>query len=380
MAVAMEALSRANGAFALDLYRALSKESPGASLIVSPLSISTALAMVYMGARTRTHTEMGKVMRFDQVPDVHSHLQTLMGKVTTPSSSHVLNLANRLFGEKTFGFSPEFLSGIQKNYLAELQGMDFLQASEEARQTINQWVKEKTENKIEELLKSGVLSTMTRLVLVNAVYFKGSWMHRFQKEQTQEMPFKINHAETRPVQMMCQTKKLPYGWVDDLEMQVLELPYTQRELSMFILLPPANKTLTKLENKLTIENLLEWTDPANLDDGSDVVLHLPRFKLETSLSLGDTLSGLGMGSLFDEGTADLSGMSANGGLSISALAHSAVCDVTEEGTEAAAATAAMASFCMLREEHFMADHPFLFLIMHNPTRSILFLGRYCGPQ
>lgn len=138
--------------------------------------------------------------------------------------------------------------------------------------------------------------------------------------------------------------------------------------------------LLKLENKLSIKKLLEWTDPANLDDGSDVILQLPRFKLETSASLGDTLSKLGMASLFNEATADLSGMSPDGGLSISALAHSAVCDVNEEGTEAAAATAAIASFCMLQEEHFIADHPFLFLIMHNPTRSILFLGRYCGPQ
>ena len=111
-----------------------------------------------------------------------------------------------------------------------------------------------------------------------------------------------------------------------------------------------------------------------------MVLHLPRFKLETSVSLGDTMSGLGMGSLFDAASADLTGMSGDGGLFISTLAHSAVCDVTEEGTEAAAATAGVASFCMIQEEHFKADHPFLFLIMHNPTRSILFLGRYCGPE
>ncbi|KAL2089381.1 hypothetical protein ACEWY4_014069 [Coilia grayii] len=376
-------LSGANGQFALDLYRALCKESEGprlTSLVISPLSISTALAMVYLGARNNTEAEMGKVMRFSQVSDVHAHFNALMEKITAPSSSHTLNLANRLFGEKSSSFSQEFLGEIQKNYLADLQAMDFLQASEEARVQINQWVKEKTEDKIKELLKAGVLTHMTRLVLVNAVYFKGSWMHRFREENTKEMPFKITRTETRLVQMMHQVRKLPFGYVPEHELQVLELPYTDKQLSMFIILPPEETSLGKVMSKLTIAKLLEWTDPANLDDGSDVVLHLPRFKLETSASLAGTLTVLGMGSLFDAGSADLSGMSGDGGLFISTLAHSAVCDVNEEGTEAAAATAAIASFCMMREEHFTADHPFLFLIMHNPTRSILFLGRYCGPQ
>lgn len=375
----MELLSRANGAFALDLYQALGKEmGEVGNLLISPLSISTALAMVYLGARQGTLQEMGKVMRFDNVADVHSHLQVLMGKLSSPSPSHTLNLANRLFGEKTFDFIETFLQDSEKHYQSELQKMDFINASEEARRTINQWVKDKTEKMIPELLKSGVLSNLTRLVLVNAVYFKGSWMHRFTESRTKQMPFHINATESRPVQMMSQTKKLPYGFVPELDLQVLELPYTQRELSMFVLLPP-QQALAKLESQLTVEKLLEWTDPSYLDDGVDIVLSLPRFKVETSVSLGDTLSKMGMSSLFEEGVANLSGMAEGGGLFISTLAHSAVCDVTEEGTEAAAATAAIATFCMLQEEHFQADHPFLFLIMHNPTRSILFLGRYCGP-
>lgn len=375
-------LSHANGEFALDVFRALCKESEGprpSSLIISPLSISTALAMVYLGARNKTQEEMGKVLKFGQVSDVHSHFNSLMEKITAPSS-YTLNLANRLFGQQSFNFSQEFLGEVQKKYLADLQAMDFVSATEAARGTINTWVEDKTENKIKELLKAGVLTPMTRLVLVNAVYFKGNWMHRFKPENTKEKPFKITKTETRPVQMMHQVEKLPFGWVEEHDLQVVELPYTDPQLSMIILLPPEGTGLGKVMSKLTISKLLEWTDPSNLDDGSDVHLHLPRFKLESSASLAGTLTVLGMGSLFDCSSADLTGISADGGLSLSALAHSAVCEVNEEGTEAAAATAAIASFCMIREEHVNADHPFLFLIMHKPTRSILFLGSYCGPQ
>ncbi|XP_063056422.1 leukocyte elastase inhibitor-like [Engraulis encrasicolus] len=415
-------LSHANGEFALDVFRALCKESEGprpSSLIISPLSISTALAMVYLGARNKTQEEMGKVLKFGQVSDVHSHFNSLMEKITAPSS-YTLNLANRLFGQQSFNFSQEFLGEVQKKYLADLQAMDFVSATEAARGTINTWVEDKTENKIKELLKAGVLTPMTRLVLVNAVYFKGNWMHRFKPENTKEKPFKITKTETRPVQMMHQKQKLPHNWVREPNLQVVELPYTDPQLSMAILLPPEDTldTITSLAeelniffarfevqppdtaihntpgysshslvleeqqvmSKLTISKLLEWTDPSNLRR-QNVHLHLPRFKLESSASLAGTLTVLGMGSLFDCSSADLTGISVDRGLSLSALAHGVVCEVNEVGTEAAAATV---DICMTvsidRTLIFMADHPFLFLIMHKPTRSILFLGSYCGPE
>ncbi|XP_063056420.1 leukocyte elastase inhibitor-like [Engraulis encrasicolus] len=380
-------LSHANGEFALDVFRALCKESEGprpSSLIISPLSISTALAMVYLGARNKTQEEMGKVLRFAQVSDVHSHFNALTKKITPPASSltYTLNLANRLFGEQTFNFSQEFLREVQKKYFADLQAVDFVSASEKARLTINTWVENNTNNKIKELLKAGVLTPMTRLVLVNTVYFKGNWKHRFEPENTKEMPFKITKTESRPVQMMYRKVPVLHDRVEenDMVMQVVELPYTDPQLSMVILLPPEG-TLDTVMSQLTISKLLEWTDPSKLRR-QNVHVYLPRFKMESSFSLKDTLTALGMGSLFDCDDADLTGISGDGGLFLSAVEHNAWCEVNEEGTEAAAATSDRNMERCLKppEPLFKADHPFLFLIKYQPTRSILFLGRYCGPQ
>ncbi|XP_063056421.1 leukocyte elastase inhibitor-like [Engraulis encrasicolus] len=407
-------LSQANGEFALDVFRALCQDSEGplpSSLVFSPLSISTALAMVYLGARNKTQEEMEKVLRFAQVSDVHSHFNALTKKITPPASSlctrklasrlsglsfctrkqsnrpsaprtYTLNLANRLFGEQTFNFSQEFLGEVQKKYLADLQAMDFVSATEAARGTINTWVENNTNNKIMEPLKAGVLTSMTRLVLVNTVYFKGNWMHRFKPENTKEKPFKITKTESRPVQMMYRKVPVLHDRVEenDMVMQVVELPYTDPQLSMVILLPPEG-TLDTVMSKLTISKLLEWTDPSKLQR-ENVHVYLPRFKMESSFSLKDTLTALGMGSLFDCDDADLTGISGDGGLFLSAVEHNAWCEVNEEGTEAAAATSDRNMERCLKppDPLFMAEHPFLFLIMHKPTRSILFLGRYCGPQ
>lgn len=380
----MEGVSRANSLFALDLYRALSASSAEGNIFFSPLSISAALSMVYLGARGDTAGEMEKVLSFSSVSDVHSHFESLISSINSPSASYILRLANRLYGEKTFSFLPEYLSSSLNLYHADLQAVDFIGASEQSRQLINKWVEEQTENKIRDLLKPGMVTGMTRLALVNAIYFKGNWLQRFNAQDTKEMPFKINQKENRPVQMMYQKKKFPFNYIYDHRVQVLELPYVKEELSMLILLPEETQDgsdpLLKLESELTIDKLHEWTNRNNMDTQTDIIVHLPRFKLEIESSLVEVLMGMGMSSVFQEGKADLTGMTGHGGLFLSAVAHKAFVDVNEEGTEAAAATAAIVAFCMLREEHFMADHPFLFYIRHNPTNSILFFGRFRGPS
>ncbi|XP_056337602.1 leukocyte elastase inhibitor [Danio aesculapii] len=380
----MEGVSRANSLFALDLYRALSASSAEGNIFFSPLSISAALSMVYLGARGDTAGEMAKVLSFSSVSDVHSHFETLISSINSPSASYILRLANRLYGEKTFSFLPEYLSSSLKLYHADLQAVDFIGASEQSRQLINKWVEEQTENKIRDLLKPGMVTGMTRLALVNAIYFKGNWLQRFKAQDTKEMPFKINQKEKRPVQMMYQKKKFPFNYIYDHRLQVLELPYVKEELSMLILLPEESQDgsdpLLKLESELTIDKLHEWTNRSNMDTHTDIIVHLPKFKLEIESSLVEILMGMGMSSVFQEGKADLTGMTGHGGLFLSAVAHKAFVDVNEEGTEAAAATAAVAVLCMFGEEHFMADHPFLFYIRHNPTNSILFFGRFRGPS
>uniref|UniRef100_A0A4W6FC91 Serpin peptidase inhibitor, clade B (ovalbumin), member 1 n=1 Tax=Lates calcarifer TaxID=8187 RepID=A0A4W6FC91_LATCA len=397
----MSVLSNTN--FALELFRTLSQANPSGNIFVSPLSISSALAMVYLGARGDTAAQMAQVnharppspgirsfhlqhstqaLSFSSGEGVHADFETLNADINSPSASYILKIANRLYGENTANFLPQFLTATQKYYQADLKAVDFMGAPEACREEINSWVEQQTENKIKDLLKPGTVSAMTRLALVNAIYFKGNWMSRFDVANTKEMPFKV--SKTRKVQMMYQMKKLPYNYIPEHGLQILELPYVDDELSMFILLPEestdGSDPLLKLENELTLERLDEWTNRENMDVHSEVLVHLPKFKLEEDYELNEPLAKLGMTDVFCTAKADLSGMNGEGGLFLSTVAHKAFVEVNEEGTEAAAATAGMVAFCMLREEHFTADHPFLFFIRHNKTKSILFFGRLSSPQ
>ncbi|XP_024275690.1 leukocyte elastase inhibitor-like isoform X1 [Oncorhynchus tshawytscha] len=380
---AMASISSSNTAFALELYRTLGQTNTG-NVFISPFSISSALAMVYLGAKGDTATQMAKVLSFNLTKDVHTDFQTLNGDINSPSASYILKLANRLYGEKTCNFLTEFLESTHKFYHADMKAVDFLGAAEEARGEINGWVEQQTANKIKDLLKPGTVSAMTRLALVNAIYFKGNWLNRFDQKDTKEMPFKLNQNESKPVQMMHQMKKFPFNYVPDYNLQIVELPYVDEELSMFVLLPEeatdGSDPLVKLERELTIEKLDEWTSRDNMDTGTEVIVHLPKFKLELDYELNEPLTQLGMKDVFEGGRADLSGMNGEGGLFLSTVAHKAFVEVNEEGTEAAAATAGIVAFCMIREEHFTADHPFLFFIRHNKSKSILFLGRLSSPQ
>lgn len=379
----MEQLSSANSLFALELFHTLSESSPTGNIFFSPFSISSALAMVFLGTKGSTAAQLSKTFHFDSVEDVHSRFQSLNAEVSKHGASHTLKLANRLYGEKTYNFLPEFLTSTQKMYGADLAPVDFQHASEDARKEINQWVKGQTEGKIPELLAVGVVDSMTKLVLVNAIYFKGMWEEKFMKQDTTDAPFRLNKKNTKSVKMMYQKKKFFFGYISDLKCKVLEMPYQGGELSMVILLPEdiedESTGLKKIEEQITLEKLREWTKRENLEN-IDVHVKLPRFKIEESYILNSNLGRLGLQDLFNSSKADLSGMSGSRDLFISKIVHKAFVEVNEEGTEAAAATAGIATFCMLLpEEEFTADHPFIFFIRHNPTANVLFLGRVCSP-
>lgn len=378
----MSAVSNSNTAFALELFRTLSQTNPAGNIFISPLSISSALAMVYLGAKGDTAAQMAQALSFSSGEGVHADFQKLNADINSPSASYILKLANRLYGENTAHFLPDFLEATQKYYQADLKTVDFIGAPEACRAEINGWVEQQTENKIKDLLKPGTVNADTRLALVNAVYFKGNWKNPFKEANTKEMPFKIKQNETVPVQMMHQRKKLPYNYIADHDLQILELPYVGEELSMFILLPKeSSDPLLKLEKELTQERLNEWTDGKNMSSHSEVVLHLPKFKLEEDYELNDPLVKLGMKDVFCAGRADLSGMNGEAGLFLSTVVHKAFVEVNEQGTEAAAATGVMlVGCCYIPDTHFTADHPFLFFIRHNKTKSILFFGRFSSPQ
>ncbi|EPQ11382.1 Leukocyte elastase inhibitor [Myotis brandtii] len=380
----MEQLSLANTRFAVDLFRTLKDNNPSGNIFISPMSISSALAMVFLGARGTTEAQMSKTLHFDAVKEIHSSFQSLNADINKRGAPYILKLANRLYGEKTYEFLPEFLASTQEMYGAELASVDFQRASEDARKVINEWVKGQTEGKIPELLAAGNVNNMTKLVLVNAIYFKGNWQEKFSKTATTDTPFRLNKKDTKTVKMMYQKSKFPFGYIEDLKCRVLELPYQGRDLSMVILLPDDIEDeatgLRKIEEQLTLEKLHEWTKPENLRS-IKVNVYLPRFKLEESYNLNSHLVSLGIEDLFNS-KADLSGMSRARDLFISEIIHKSFVEVNEEGTEAAAATAVIGFGCSLMPEtveNFVADHPFIFFIRHNPSTNILFLGRLSSP-
>ncbi|NXJ42030.1 ILEU inhibitor, partial [Ciconia maguari] len=391
----MENLRNANSRFALDLLRRFNETNPTGNVFFSPVSVSAALAMVLLGARGNTEAQVLKVilaaasslllfqtLHFDKVQHIHSRFQTLTMDINRNNTPYVLRLANRLFGEKSYSFLPDFLTNTQKLHGADLATVDFLQACDEARKEINQWVEEKTEGKIPNLLSEGSVDSMTRLILVNAIYFKGNWAEKFKEANTTDMPFRLNKNERKTVKMMYQKNKFRFGYIPEVKVRVLELPYDGRELSMIVLLPDDieddSTGLQKLEKQLTLEKLQEWTRPEHLYS-TDVHVRLPKFRLEESYDLKSDLAAMGLLDVFDSGKADLSGMSGARDLFLSKIVHKAFVEVNEEGTEAAAATAGIAMLCMVMEEDFNADHPFLFFIRHNSTKSILFFGRYTSP-
>uniref|UniRef100_A0A8C8VR18 Serpin B6 n=1 Tax=Pelusios castaneus TaxID=367368 RepID=A0A8C8VR18_9SAUR len=379
----MANLSEANTTFALKLFKKLSEKAKTENIFYSPLSISSALSMVFLGAEGNTAAQMAKVLSFNKDEDIHNEYSSLLSEINKPGTNYLLRVANRLYGEKMFKLITKFTESCQKFYQAELEQLDFSGAAEDSRKHINAWVEAKTEGKIQDLLAQGVVDETTRLVLVNAIYFKGNWATQFNKDHTTKRQFKINKNETKPVQMMFKKAEFNMTYAGDFQTKILELPYVDNEISMIVLLPDEiqdNSTgLEQLERELTYEKLIDLINPEMMDI-TEMEVSLPRFKLEQAYDLKSVLSSMGMTDVFDSGKVDLSGMSANNDLVLSKVVHKSFVEVNEEGTEAAAATAAVANFrCAMIVPRFTADHPFLFLIRHNKTGSILFYGRFCSP-
>ncbi|XP_039242480.1 serpin B6-like [Pipra filicauda] len=381
----MASLCAANTTFALDLLRKLCEKKSGQNLFFSPFSISSALFMILLGSKGNTEAQITKVglLSLNKAEDAHNGYQSLLSEINDPNTKYILRTANRLYGEKTFEFLPSFLESSQKSYHAGLEPTDFMNAWEDSRKQINGWVEERTEGKIQNLLAEGVLDSLTRLVLVNAIYFKGNWEKQFNKVGTAERPFQINKNETKPVQMMFKTDIFNMTYIGDLQTKILELPYVGNELSMIILLPDAiqdgSTGLERLERELTYEKLIDWISPEMMKS-TKVRVSLPRFKLEEDYDLKPILSRMGMPDAFDLGKADFSGMSSGSELVLSEVVHKSFVEVNEEGTEAAAATAyRIVGGSPMIIPDFTADHPFLFFIRHNKSSSILFCGRFCSP-
>ncbi|XP_070841604.1 leukocyte elastase inhibitor-like isoform X1 [Chaetodon trifascialis] len=409
-------LCKANTTFSLALFRKLSDDDKTANIFYSPFSISSALAMVMLGSGGNTATQMSEVLCFTEAEkprhgaemqlqqqvqstlplhllkclktrecqdDVHVSFSQLLSELNKPDAPYALSVANRLYGEQSYQFVEDFLGDTKKHYSAELEPVDFVTSPEVARLNINNWVEKQTQGKIKDVLTQGVVDSMTRLVLVNAIYFKGSWNKRFQESSTSDAQFRVNQNESKPVKMMHQKSKFPLTYIPEANCQILEMPYKGNDLSMLILLPnqieDSTTGLEKLEQMLTYDNFVEWTRPDMMNE-IEVQVGLPRFKMEEKYDMKNVLMSMGMVDAFDLAMSDFSGMSPANDLVLSKVVHKAFVEVNEEGTEAAAATAAVMMLrCAFRPATFVADHPFLFFIRHNPSMSILFAGRYCSP-
>jgi serpin B len=372
------AVVEGSNAFAVDLYAQLRKQS--GNLFFSPESISTAFAMAYAGASGTTAAQMAATLHFTLPPDkLHPAMGALLAGLNGPHAGYQLRVADALWAEKDFTFLDGFLKLTRSDYDAGFNRLDFKGAAEASRATINQWVEEKTDDKIKNLLPPGSVTPATRLVLTNAIYFKGDWQSQFAKAQTKDEDFHLSATQSVKAPLMHLTSKL--GYFNGGTFQAVEIPYKTGELSMILLLPNDAGGLPALEQSLTGANAKQWL--SQLRPGFNVVLTMPKFKMTQQFQLGGTLSAMGMATAFDRSAADFSGMTGNRDLWISAAIHKAYIDVNEEGTEAAAATAiGMRSMAMARPQPpivFRADHPFLFLIRDNHSGAILFMGRVVDP-
>ena len=365
-----------NTAFALDLYGKL--RSQEGNLFFSPYSISTALAMTYGGARGETEKQMAHALHFDLPQDrLHSAFTALEENLNAIQQKGQVKLAvaNSLWPQKGYPFSPDYLDLCQKHYGTSITPVDYRGETEAARKTINDWVGQKTNQKIKELLKRGILNGLTRLVLANAIYFKGNWASQFNRRSTTDQPFHVSATKTVKASLMEKEDRFRYAETPDL--QVLELPYAGDDLSMIVLLPDKVDGLGDLEDKLTPQNLTAWTANLRMQE-VQVRVFLPKFKTTSEFSLAETLATLAMRDAFDAWRADFSGMDGKRDLFVSAVVHKAFVEVNEEGTEAAATTGISIQAWGI-EPIFRADHPFLFLIQDNRTGAILFLGRVLDP-
>ncbi|XP_031696494.1 antithrombin-III-like [Anarrhichthys ocellatus] len=380
-------LSKANSRFALSLYKQLAlSKAPEANIFMSPISISTAFAMTKLGACNQTLQQIMEVFEFDSIKEktsdqVHFFFAKLNCRLYRKKDETTeLISANRLFGDKSLVFNETYQNISETVYGAKLMPLNFKENPEKARVTINNWISNKTENLIQDTLPVGALDSNTILVLVNTIYFKGQWKNKFNKYNAYVSDFHVSGSRSCSVNMMYQETRFRYRYYPNDQVQLLEMPYRGDDITMVIILPSKDTTLSKVEESLDLNKLTSWLDEMT---ETSVAVHVPRFRLEDSFNLKEKLQDMGLTDLFSSERASLPGMLEDGseGLHISDAFHKAFLEVNEEGSEAAAATAVVAvgRSLNLNREVFQADRPFLLLIRESTINALLFTARVADP-
>lgn len=382
----------ANNQFAFDLYSELDKAENG-NLFYSPYSISAALAMTYEGAKGQTADEIKSVFYFPENNLLRPNFAAIYNNLNEKNNAYELRTGNALWAQQDYQFLKEYTTNVEKYYGGKATNLDFIGETEKSRQTINSFIEEQTNNKIKDLIPQKFLSPRTKLVLTNAVYFKGDWEWEFDKGDTRDREFKITPANKVQVPMMnMKPEKANFNYADLEKLQILELPYKGEKISMLVLLPKqgedydfetgemiiSNYTINNIE--LSAEKLNEYKSQMRETELDSILI--PKFEFDTKYFMGDTLSAMGMSTAFSD-DADFSGMDGTRNLQISEVIHQAFVKVDEQGTEAAAATAVVLKFMAaapMQSNNFIADHPFIFIIQEKETGNILFIGRVVDPR
>ena len=376
----LTALVQGDNAFALDLYGSLRSED--GNLAFSPYSISLALGMTYAGARGTTEAQMADVLHYtlpqDRLHPAFNRLDQDLAQEAAPAGDQQplqLKIANAVWAERTFSFLPAYLDLIARQYGAGIEQADFVNNAEAARRDINHWVSQQTNNKIKDLVPEGALDPLTRMVLVNAIYFKADWLNPFDPNDTGDQPFHLLDGTQVQSRQMSGPLSAPYMAGDGF--QAVELPYAGETAAMDIIVPDEGR-FEQFEAGLDaqqFQGIIDALQPTGLQVG------LPKFSYRSSFSLGDRLAALGMPAAFNASQADFSGMTGRRDLYISEVLHQAFVAVDEQGTEAAAATAVgMRATSAMQEPHkLIIDRPFIFVIRDLHSGQILFIGRVLDP-
>ncbi len=365
----------ANNKFALNLYLKICNDPQyeNSNFFFSPFSISSVLAISHEGARGNTADEIQSVFFFpDDNTERRQGFEQLYTDINQGNSTYTLKIANALWAEKTYPFLPDYIHTAQTYYKANATNLDFKNQADNSRVAINTWIEDQTNNMIKDVIQPGEINPSTRLLITNAVYFKGTWVVPFDKNRTKSDYFSAASGNTVSVPMMTtHLYDAIFGYMETDSLQVLELLYatdSMKQVSMLVLLPKGN-TLKSIEKSLSVQTLSELRKRLIKQE---VHVRFPKFKFETRYSLPDTLASMGMPTAFTD-RADFSGMDGTKNLYIEDVIHRAFIDVNEEGTEATAATVGLPSIGKMTV--FRANHPFIFLIQDNETGFILFMGR-----
>ena len=379
----------ANNQFAFDLYSELAKTEKD-NIFYSPYSISAALAMTYEGAKGKTAEEIKEVFHFPETSVLRPNYAAIYNKINEDNKEYQLSTGNALWVQQDYLLLNDYSEAVERYYGGKASNVDFIKETEKSRQTINSFIEEQTNNKVKELIPAGQVDHLTRLVITNAIYFKGTWEWEFDKSDTRDKDFYITPENVVKTPMMhMDSDKATFNYADLEKLQILELPYKGDKISMLILLPKQGEAYDyekgeeitynyNLEDiELSSEKLNEYK--SEMQETKLSAIYLPKFKFDTKYFMVSTLSEMGMPTAFSM-QADLSGIDGSQNLYIQNVIHQAFVQVDEKGTEAAAATSITIGFkSAMPSNVFTADHPFIFIIQEKETGNILFMGRMTDP-